>query len=77
MAEEHNNEEVADYQDDGLYDETETYNHEGGEGDGVEPEDFNARVQEMEDELEQVTKLQQQVEKELTSASDKIDENSM
>ena len=78
---EYNDEEVVDYQDDGneLYGDDATGGDEQHDeaGDGAEPEEFNARVQEMEEELANLTKMQQQVESEITSASDRIDENSM
>ena len=35
------------------------------------------RVQEMEQELEMLTKMQQQVDNQITSASDRLDDNSM
>lgn len=35
------------------------------------------RVEEMENELEKLTKMQQQVERQISSAADKIDENSI
>ena len=56
----------------------------GGEGDAggdgeedPELEDMKRRVQEMEDEQDKLTKLQQQVEKQINSAADSIDENSV
>jgi hypothetical protein len=74
---------IADYQEDEGADEL--YGDEGitgGDGtdakeDGDEPEKMKARVLEMEEELNKLTEMQQQVEKQITSASDRIDENSM
>ena len=43
----------------------------------LEPEEMQKRVLEMEEELEQLTKLQKQVDSQISTASDKIDENSM
>lgn len=75
----YNEEEIADYQEDDLYGGENTIN--GGEiaesHDEVEPEEMKKRVQEMEEELDKLTKMQQQVEQQITSASDRIDENSM
>lgn len=69
-------EEVADYQDD------DNYYREGPEGqessaESFEADGFNNSVAEMEEELENLTKMQQQVEKQITSASDKLDETSV
>ena len=73
-----NNEaDVADYQD-GEADEvygTEEQNPE--EVNAAEPDKFKQRVLEMEEELEKLTQMEQQVEKQITSASDKLDECSM
>ena len=82
-------EEVADYQEDendqyldeGFEDGNEEY--ENAEGiktaneDEVGPEEMKQRVQEMEQELEMLTKMQQQVDSQITSASDRLDDNSM
>ena len=64
-----------DYEeDDGVYEE-------GGDGEEAqkdeEPEAMKRRVEEMENELEKLTKMQQQVERQINSAADKIDENSI
>jgi len=67
-------EEVADYQeDDGFYQYTEGDQEENE----IDPEEMKKRVLEMEQELENLTSMQQQVEKQITSASDRMDENSM
>lgn len=83
-------EEVADYQEDEndqyLGDEgVEEGNEEYENGDGLQnvndeeigPEEMKQRVQEMEQELEMLTKMQQQVDNQITSASDRLDDNSM
>ncbi len=83
-------EEVADYQEDEndqyLGDEgAEEGNDEYENGDGLQnindeeigPEEMKQRVQEMEQELEMLTKMQQQVDNQITSASDRLDDNSM
>lgn len=52
----------------------------GGYADGEEDpelEEMKRRVQEMEDEQEKLNKLQQQVEKQINSTADSIDENSV
>lgn len=68
-------EENLDYEeDDGQYEEG------GGEGETKEsqdPEAMKRRVEEMENELEKLTKMQQQVERQINTAADKIDENSI
>lgn len=78
MSDDHN-EEVADYQDDeGYYDEE--GNTAPGETDGqqeVGADELNDSVAEMDEELERLTKMQQQVENQISSASDKVDEMSM
>jgi hypothetical protein len=68
------NQEVEDYQED-----SEFYleNSNLATSDENEPEEMQKRVLEMEEELEQLSKLQQQVEIQISSAADKIDENSM
>lgn len=67
-------EDVADYQeDDGFYQYTEGDQEENE----IDPEEMKKRVLEMEQELENLTSMQQQVEKQITSASDRMDENSM
>ena len=75
-------EEETDYQEgdtgEELYGEESGINDNAHTGsDEAEPEQFKMRVLEMEEELEKLTKMQQQVENQITSASDKIDENSM
>lgn len=76
-------EDAVDYnEDDGtgeLYDEgvTGDSNEGAGHEDEVEPEKFKMRVLEMEEELEKLTKMQAQVEKQISSTSDKMDESSM
>mmetsp|Transcript_19805 Transcript_19805/g.44131 ORF Transcript_19805/g.44131 Transcript_19805/m.44131 type:complete len:121 (-) Transcript_19805:297-659(-) len=77
--EEYDENAIADYQEDGA---DELYGDDGIGGsdakeDGDEPEKMKARVLEMEEELNKLTEMQQQVEKQITSASDKIDENSI
>lgn len=70
--------EIVDYQDDEgneVFEPTEPVSE--GVADAVEPEQFKQRVLEMEEELEKLTKMEQQVEKQITSATDKIDETSM
>ena len=69
-------EENLDYEeDDGQYEEG------GGEGEtkdeSQDPEAMKRRVEEMENELEKLTKMQQQVERQINTAADKIDENSI
>ncbi len=48
--------------------------HEDG---NIEPEDMNTRVLEMEEELNKLNNAQNQLEKQITNASDKLDELSM
>jgi archaellum component FlaC len=73
---------TEDYQDDvnhdELYGDGDDY-EDGGEGGGDDPEleDMKRRVEAMEEEQEKLSKLQQQVEKQLHSAADSIDENSV
>lgn len=67
-------EEVADYQED---DEFYQYTEGDQEENEIDPEEMKKRVLEMEQELENLTSMQQQVEKQITSASDRMDENSM
>ena len=50
---------------------------EGGEEDEVEPEDMNNRVLEMEEELNALNSEQNRLESQISSASDKLDENSV
>jgi len=74
------NEEVADYQDEEYeedYDEGEYDEDQTGDAAATEPEEIRKRVKEMEDELDNLTKTQAEVEKQINSASDGIDENSM
>lgn len=47
------------------------------DGDGAEIEEMKKRVQEMEEEHDKLTKMQQQVEKQINATSDGIDENCM
>lgn len=74
-----NEEEAVDYNEDvgegELYDEGVT----GGDGteEEVEPEKFKMRVLEMEEELDKLSRMQAQVEKQISSTSDKMDESSM
>eukprot|EP01038_Epipyxis_sp_PR26KG_P009403 gene9403-12664_t len=74
-------EELADFQeDDDMYGDGVNNNDSfyGNDGDAdAEPEEINKRVQEMEQELDKLTKMQQQVDRQITSASDRIDENSI
>ena len=73
-------EEVADYQDEEYeeeYDEGEYDEDQAGDTTATEPEEIRKRVKEMEDELENLTKTQAEVEKQINSASDGIDENSV
>lgn len=69
-------EEVADYQED-QDDYDEEYVENGDADNDAEPEEMKRRVMEMEDELEKLTKMQEQTEKQLNSALDNLDENSM
>lgn len=70
--------EIVDYRDDeGNEDLQPSESFSGSNADAVEPEQFKQRVLEMEEELEKLTKMEQQVEKQITSATDKIDETSM
>jgi hypothetical protein len=74
------NEEVADYQDEEYeeeYDEGEYDEDQAGDVAATEPEEIRKRVKEMEDELDNLTKTQAEVEKQINSASDGIDENSV
>lgn len=76
------NEEVADYQDEeydeGEYDEGEYDEDQVGDmTNTTEPEQIRKRVKEMEEELDNLTKTQAEVEKQINSASDGIDENSV
>ena len=45
--------------------------------DDPELEEMKRRVREMEDEHDKLSKMQQQVERQITTAADSIDENSM
>ena len=69
-------EEVADYDN---YDQEMSAELYDGEnlGDEVDVEDMKRKVQEMESEHEKLTQMQQSVDKQLTSAEQTIDENSM
>lgn len=81
---EHTAEEV-DYQeeeggggeDEELYGDAVNGNNQDGDEEEEGPEDIERRVKEMEAELEQLSKEQQQVDTQILSASDKVDENSM
>ncbi len=68
------NEEVDYQEEDELYGEV---NGLAENEEEIEPEDMQKRVLEMEEELEQLTKLQQQVENQISTASDNFDEHSM
>lgn len=75
MADNHE-EEVADYQDeDEYYGEATGAEQEGANP--VESGDFDQSVLEMDAELEKLNKMQQQVQKDIHSTSDTIDETSM
>jgi hypothetical protein len=65
-------EEVADYQDEDEY-----YGTEQEATDTLENGDFDQSVLEMDAELEKLNKMQQQVQKDIHSTSDTIDETSM
>jgi predicted transcriptional regulator len=68
---------MADHNEEVDYNEEE-YEGEGGEEHkDEEPEEMMRRVEEMEDELEKINKMQQQLDRQINTASDKIDENSM
>eukprot|EP00600_Ochromonadales_sp_CCMP1393_P010313 CAMPEP_0174975868 /NCGR_PEP_ID=MMETSP0004_2-20121128/12688_1 /TAXON_ID=420556 /ORGANISM="Ochromonas sp., Strain CCMP1393" /LENGTH=176 /DNA_ID=CAMNT_0016226779 /DNA_START=42 /DNA_END=568 /DNA_ORIENTATION=- len=79
----HDEAEPVDHQEDNdeLYGEVsgiEKPADDGNEGeDDAEPEKMKKRVLEMEEELDQLTKMQQQVENQISTASDKMDENSI
>ena len=66
-------EEVADYGED---DNVELYGDTEINGD-AEIEEMKRKVQDMENESEKLAQMQQSVDKQLTSAADAIDENSM
>lgn len=68
------NEEVADYGEDDsdMYAGTDV-----GAGGDAEIEEMKRRVQEMENEHEKLTEMQQSVDKQLSTAEMSIDENSM
>jgi predicted transcriptional regulator len=71
---------TEDYHEDVDNDEyygDEDYVEGGANNDDPELEEMKKRVQEMEDEQEKLTKLQQQVEKQIHTAADSIDENSV
>ena len=72
---------TEDYQDeldhDELYGEEEEEGEGGGNGEDPEIEEMRKRVQEMEEEQEKLTNLQHQVEKQIHSAADSLDENSV
>ena len=57
--------------------DTKECGHDGDGGSGEDPEDMNNRVLEMEEELNRLNSEQNQLENQITSASDKIDENSV
>jgi hypothetical protein len=75
MADNHE-EEVADYQDEEEYYE-ETGGTEQEAADTLDNGDFDQSVLEMDAELEKLNKMQQQVQKDIHSTSDTIDETSM
>jgi hypothetical protein len=75
--------EIVDYQEDepgndlyGGQNGLEVNNVEGGEEE-VESDEMKKKVLEMEQELDQLTKMQQQVERQINTTSDRLDENSM
>ena len=77
-------EDVADYgEDDELYPaeiaqrRSDIGNENGAENEDENPEDMEKRVLAMEEELDKLTKQQDQVEKELSTTTDSIDEKSM
>ena len=61
------------------YEEDDGHCEGGGETkeESQDPEAMKRRVEEMENELEKLTKMQQQVERQINTAADKIDENSI
>lgn len=65
-----------DVNNDEYYDGEEDYGDATNQDD-PELEEMKKRVQEMEEEQEKLTKLQHQVEKDIHSATDSIDENSV
>jgi predicted transcriptional regulator len=66
-------EEVADYEDEDYAEDE----YEISDEKGADPEEMLGKVREMENELENLTKVQLQVEKQINSVSDALDENSM
>ena len=77
-----NREEVADYQDGDIYEDEEAFYEDEETADAVglgdaEPEEMKRRVQEMEEELDMLNKMQQQVEKQISTATDTVDEKSI
>jgi predicted transcriptional regulator len=67
------NEEVADYGED----DSEMYAGTDVDGGDDEIEEMKRRVQEMESEHEKLSEMQQNVDKQLSTAEQAIDENSM
>lgn len=65
-----------DYEDD-MYGETEAVGDTKDGEEDPELEEMKRRVQEMEDEHDKLSKMQQQVERQISTAADSIDENSM
>lgn len=70
-----NNEDITDYVEDEDYNDSSKA--EVAEENELEPEEMQRKVLEMEAELAQVTEMQQQVEKQISSTSDSVDESSM
>lgn len=70
---------AADYQEEENVELNESYSTDPHQENTEElaPEEMQKRVLEMEEELQQLSKLQEQVESQISTASDKIDENSM
>lgn len=75
MAEEA--EDIVDYQEEDMYTDIAADGDAAAAGGEEEPEEMQKRVQEMEEELDHLTKLQQNVDSHILTAADKIDENSV
>lgn len=67
---------IGDYQDDEFF-EGEGFTEETYEGADGDPDIMKKRVQEMEDELDKLNKMQQQVESQISTAADSVDEKSI
>jgi hypothetical protein len=67
----------VDYNEDYVEGEGEEYYGDEQVGEGVDAEQMQKSVEEMEAELQMLTKMQQEVTDQLSSAADKIDEKSM